>query len=363
MTNTWKIQPHTKAKHQILQAYLEQWFPIMVSNNPQPQLLIYIDGFAGPGVYENGEPGSPIVALNTILGHKSFQDYVGQMLFVFAEKDGRSFESLAIEIRRLEQSIIEFPKNVKVAPKNDEFANIVNQLQEKSQIGMPTLAFVDPFGFSGVNLEQLVALLQFPKCELILNFMVESVVRFRSHSNDRNQKAFLDLFGGDEYLTEFTSGETSDNLVNVFTGKLATLGGFKFVRTFKMVNSRGKAGNFIVFATRHPRGLEAMKAAMWKVDPQHGIRFSDIPDDPLFAGVPDFRGLKESVVEKFQGKSFTVADVEQFAVENTDFLRSHVRKGALNVLLDEGLLQVKEIKRKYTYPKDSVMTITPTSGY
>jgi hypothetical protein len=32
--------------------------------------LLYVDGFAGPGEYSDGEDGSPIIALKAALGHK-----------------------------------------------------------------------------------------------------------------------------------------------------------------------------------------------------------------------------------------------------------------------------------------------------
>jgi hypothetical protein len=34
--------------------------------------LLYVDGFAGPGVYEGGEMGSPIIALRAALLHRAF---------------------------------------------------------------------------------------------------------------------------------------------------------------------------------------------------------------------------------------------------------------------------------------------------
>ena len=56
----WPIEPHTCAKHQILRKYLDAWLPILGTYNKR---IVYIDGFAGPGEYKGGEPGSPIIAL------------------------------------------------------------------------------------------------------------------------------------------------------------------------------------------------------------------------------------------------------------------------------------------------------------
>jgi three-Cys-motif partner protein len=60
----WEMEPHTKAKHEILRRYLSAWFPILGSKIPR---IVYIDGFCGPGRYLGGEEGSPIIALKEAL--------------------------------------------------------------------------------------------------------------------------------------------------------------------------------------------------------------------------------------------------------------------------------------------------------
>ena len=52
----WKLEPHTRAKHEILKRYLQAW--IILSQGRFPEIL-YIDGFAGPGEYEGGKPDLP----------------------------------------------------------------------------------------------------------------------------------------------------------------------------------------------------------------------------------------------------------------------------------------------------------------
>jgi len=59
----WDIEPHTQKKHEILKKYIDAWTPIMSKYNRR---LVYIDAFAGPGIYKNGEPGSPIIVLESI---------------------------------------------------------------------------------------------------------------------------------------------------------------------------------------------------------------------------------------------------------------------------------------------------------
>ena len=60
------IAPHTVAKHLLLKRYLDAWFPILGRYNNR---INYIDGFAGPGEYEGGEDGSPLLAIEAARSH------------------------------------------------------------------------------------------------------------------------------------------------------------------------------------------------------------------------------------------------------------------------------------------------------
>src|SRR4051794_21996687 len=72
LPTVWSAEPHTVAKHRILQAYLSAWMPILTRQSQkvgQQGKVRYIDGFAGPGIYQKGEKGSPILALEAALEH------------------------------------------------------------------------------------------------------------------------------------------------------------------------------------------------------------------------------------------------------------------------------------------------------
>ncbi len=62
----WSKEAHTQAKHEILSRYLGAWFPILINKF---HCACIIDGFAGPGEYERGEAGSPLLMLQVLLRH------------------------------------------------------------------------------------------------------------------------------------------------------------------------------------------------------------------------------------------------------------------------------------------------------
>src|SRR5947209_4352419 len=63
----WELDDHTRAKHRVLRAYLDAWLPVMgqqalkFRDGADPPRLLLVDGFAGPGRYSRGEPGSRLI--------------------------------------------------------------------------------------------------------------------------------------------------------------------------------------------------------------------------------------------------------------------------------------------------------------
>jgi three-Cys-motif partner protein len=61
---TWKCEDHTAVKHNLLRAFFVKWVSVHSGYFTQTHggLVRIYDGFAGPGVYEDGKPGSPRIS-------------------------------------------------------------------------------------------------------------------------------------------------------------------------------------------------------------------------------------------------------------------------------------------------------------
>ena len=64
--------PFQHVKHRLINYYIDGWFPKLALGTRTGRVL-YIDTHAGRGRHSSGEIGSPLVALNTLLGH-SYRD-------------------------------------------------------------------------------------------------------------------------------------------------------------------------------------------------------------------------------------------------------------------------------------------------
>jgi three-Cys-motif partner protein len=100
----WARDPHTAAKHAIYRRYLDRWWPILIrgySGN-----ATYAEGFAGPGVYDKGESGSPLIALEALLARKELRKLVRRARLLFVDADERCTGLLT---RRLQAALGDLP--------------------------------------------------------------------------------------------------------------------------------------------------------------------------------------------------------------------------------------------------------------
>lgn len=363
---TWPIDEHTRAKHEILRRYLGAWFPILTIQGSNLR-VIFLDGFAGPGRYSGGEPGSPLIALETLVTHTAFaQMSRTEFIFLFVENDRDRFENLQNELEKYwKQKIGGQPQNIGVYTYNKEFTEMAQQILDHTQGKIaPTFAFIDPFGWSGVPMTTIRDLLSSRKCEVLFNFMYDSLNRFIADERSGIVNSFNLLFGteSNEHMSvEALSGEKrKEFLVDLYKEQLRTVGGFRFVRSFELMNpGRGRTQYCLMFGTRHHRGLQAMKEAMWALDPVTGVQFQGFAGNQLmlFEPEPNTEPLRTALLHRFGNQSASIETIERFVAEETDYLTTH-HKRVLKGLENEGLvICLSERKRGGTYPAGTVLRL------
>jgi three-Cys-motif partner protein len=353
----WEMDSHTAAKHGILQGYLYAWLPIMSKYNRR---LVYVDGFAGPGVYKGGEPGSPIVALRAFLDHKQRNLIDAELVYVFIEEVPRRVARLKEEIAKLGK----LPQNVKVSviegTFQDRFAAVLDDIDARGVALAPTFAFIDPFGYTDAPMSLSGRFLQFDRCEVLIYVPMRFVIRFVGRAGQEN--AMNTLFGSSEWKKARTMSGTERTrfLHDLFAKQLKEECGLTYVRSFEIVSSANAASGYtLFFGTKHLLGLERMKESMWSIDPVEGKRYKDTTSSgmqPLFARDVDTNPLRLAMIEKFGDRPFTIEDACEFTVAETPYIRSHVKKRTLKPLEQTDKLEVlSERKQKGTYPDGTRM--------
>ncbi len=336
-TTTWKLDPHTRAKHEILRRYLEAWTPILgLGGFPT---IAYVDGFAGPGVYSGGEDGSPIIALKAALQHHA--RIKSNVLFLFIEKGEDRAKKLDELVAALGLPANFHTRVVGGRTFEQGFRENLLDFYKNQRKGIPpTFAFIDPFGWTGVPFDLVKEILSNQSCEVLINFMFEEINRFIEHPDQAGN--FDTLFGTSEWRQMSTIVEKKarrEFLHGLYLQQLRGAAGAKYVRSFEMRNDKDVTDYFLFFATNSPKGMAKMKEAMWKVDQSGEFRFSDATNpaqELLFSPKPDFDALRRAILVRFLGKDTTVAEVEDFVLADTPYRETHYKKQVLAPLERDG---------------------------
>lgn len=315
---TWELEPHTKAKHEILRHYLGAWYPKLTAYNGR---VVYIDGFAGPGIYEGGELGSPLVALDALLNHVALPRMRAGINFVFVEQKAKRLESLKAQ---LATRIL--PPNVTVETYLGAFdAAMAEAFAALDQGGLrlaPTLALIDPFGVRGVRMEHIKRFMATRSCEVLITFMSSRIHRF---INTDEYAPHLDaLFGSEDWrAAKALRGEERLEFIRAFFRKRLEDGqtgaGARYTRYFFMRDQDNRPCYELAFATNHKDGIDAMKDAMWRIDPEGGADFSSfqaksqrqLVQGQLFQPGPDWEVLFGMLVNTFRGQAVPWPVVEE----------------------------------------------------
>lgn len=357
----WPIAAHTSVKHELLRTYLGAWFPILGRYNSR---VVFMDGFAGPGRYTDGELGSPAIALGTFLDHHHAANLSStEYVFVFNEQHPGRFESLEAVIEGERVARGDWPDNVKVVVENRNFTDIADEIL--GSLGdaslAPMFAFLDPFGYKDTPMDLIRRLMSYSKSELFIYFDINSLTRFATAGQSVDVH-FEALYGTTEFKNAPAKGpDRQQYLHDLYERQLKKICGFKHVRSFEMIGTNGKAINYLFFCTNNTTGFDRMKGAMWKAAPAGDFRFRDsLAGQPvLFQTEPDTGPLQKQLMQSFAGKTVDIGSLEKFVVESTPYISSHLKRRTLVPMQSAGLITSPNQKRSGQFPPGTQVAFPP----
>lgn len=367
--------PHTAAKHRILRRYLQAWLPIMSQQvsrgkSGEPALLL-IDGFAGPGRYEHGEQGSPLIMLDTYMEHSHRDQITRSVDFIFIEKKEEFSSHLAGEVEAKSLNDGNIFTEVRQGLFADELPRVLSDAEGRHGRAPATFAFIDPFGLKDNSLELTSGIAVQRGGEVLAYLPTGFMARFKSA--DEFAPALDHLYGGRDawaYAKAITNHEDRRVwLRDRFGEVLCEQSGGRFL-SFD-IQPQGSPNIYsLVFSSQSRRGIQRMKEAMWKVDPVSGQFFRgglrptqpdnllDLPgaqDDVLASHVgssePDYGALELQLRQRFGNEAFGVEEVSDFVLFETVFRDDkHLKRPVLGELERTRSLEVVSSPRERSTP-------------
>lgn len=360
-TTLWRLENHTKGKHAVLKSYLDAWFPILSRYNGR---ILFIDGFAGPGKYKDGEDGSPLVALRCINEHTASQSFK-EIICFFIEADKDRADHLRTIIRALEESG-QIPKKCKVIIENGKFdetlTSALSGLEDKKEGIAPAFVMIDPFGLSDTPMSVIKRLFKNEKVEVYISLMYEHLNRFKStHEFGPHLDNLFGTPGWRRALTIKDSEECRRYLFDLYEEQLKLAGATHVVRFELYSGNRLKYAIF--FGSKSILGADKMKQSIWKIVPTGDYEFHGGREEQLTLSVTsvNYKPLKEAIqrflTEKPPLEWVPVRVIEDYVITETDYHSSHYKKNVLREFEATGQIEVEPSSRKVkqTYPDGTLL--------
>ena len=291
------------------------------------------------------------------------------MVAIFNDKDRKNSNAL-------DNAITEIPgiETLKYKPEvhNQEVGEEIVKMFESTSL-VPTLFFVDPWGYKGLSLRLVNSVLKDWGCDAIFFFNYNRINM--GIDNEAVKEHMQALFGEEQVMVLRNKLRKNpcrrELLIIEELCQALKAYGSRYVLPFSFKNDKGKrTSHHLIFVSKHPYGYEVMKGIM------SGESTSDTQGVPSFEYNPaDFLpqqallfqlsrpldDLKEDLLDTFKGRRLSMQKIYEEHNVDTPYIRKNY-KDVLRELYDEGSIEAISPKgkppRKGTF-SDKIMVTFP----
>lgn len=254
-------------KARIVEKYFWVWANVIINTikkleNEGKQVdkrIAYIDLFAGPGRYKDGSKSTPIKVLETAIADLDMRNMLKTL---FNDADPEHTNSLQEAINAIPG--IETLKYKPAVINYEVGDNIVNTFWQLKLI--PTLFFVDPWGYKGLSLELINSVVKNWGCDCIFFFNYNRInMGVGNAAVEEHINALFGKIRADQLrkrLEPLNPQERELTIIEAICEALQEMGG-KYVLPFRFKHETGKrTSHHLIFVSKHIRGYEIMKGIM-----------------------------------------------------------------------------------------------------
>ena len=313
--NEQKEQSLIKAR--IVEKYFWVWAKVVIPTAKKMSIsdpkIAYIDLFAGAGRYKDGAKSTPVKVLETAISNPDMRN---MLVSIFNDADVENVNSLQEAI-----NLIPSIETLKHQPKvfNHEVGeNIVKAFKDQKLV--PTLLFVDPFGYRGLSLQLINSVVKDWGCDCIFFFNYNRINM--GLSNMAVQEHMNALFGKEradqirEQLKPLFPQERELAVVEAICDALKEMGG-KYVLPFRFRHEIGnRTSHHLIFVSKHVKGYEIMKEIMAKESSDQTQGVPSFEYNPATTAQPLLFELNRPLDElgamllnRFAGETMTMREV------------------------------------------------------
>ncbi|MCH7519717.1 MAG: three-Cys-motif partner protein TcmP [Candidatus Dadabacteria bacterium] len=304
----------------------------------------YIDFFSGPGIYEDGTKSTPILILESAINH---QEKCKMFYSVFNDEKKKYIEQLKENIEQLEgyKKLNYKPKyhNIRM----DSNLKMVQELKLEDDL-IPTLFFIDPFGFKGLYLRLIHTVLKDWGSDGIFFFNYQRINGALSNPPMRTHMEYL--FGKSrlEQLIDQIKGKTPlqrESLILQYLLDALKYIGSKFVLDFRFPKyGQDKTSHYLIFVSKNIKGYKVMKEILAKHSNYYTQGVASFEFDPSISNtetylLPGFIGpldkLESMLIDHFKGRELSRSEIyeehDQGDSSTKHYTEDNYKKALLNL--------------------------------
>ncbi|NLR58152.1 three-Cys-motif partner protein TcmP [Chitinophaga polysaccharea] len=356
----------SKIKAAIVFKYFCAWANIIGSISPEK--IGYLDFFSGPGKYQDGNDSTPILILKEAIRVPKIRQ---TLVTMFQDANDAYVKELKLNVGQIPN--IDQLKFAPYIEANKVGEGVTKKLKEISLI--PSLIFIDPFGYNGLSLELLGSAIKDWGCDCIFFFnynRINAAINNPVFTNNVNL-----IFGKEiaDKLRQDVEGKSADERQKLIMDRLAEAlnsvnGKFKVEFKFYQEDSK-KTSHYVVLVTKHQKGYEVMKETMATLsDLVDGVptyeyqpkKKPPITGDLFAKKTSKIIELAEELTVKFAGQALKVKDVYHKHNVGTPYILSNYKKALMHlesenrIVVDKPAAQRPIRKGELTLGDDRIVT-------
>ena len=250
----------SEVKTTIVTKYFWAWAKVMIPQaKRRPKKIAYIDLFAGPGRYKDGTQSTPILLLEKAIEDPDMRQMLVTMFNDANEDFSQSLEKAIYSLPGIEE--LKYPPEVHNFEVGEEIARKFDEMRL-----VPTLFFIDPWGYKGLSLNLIGSVLKNWGCDCIFFFNYNRINM--GLANNLVREHMNALFGEARAeslrvkLEVMSSCDRELAIVEELVKALQNMGG-EYVLPFRFVNDQGtRTSHHLIFVSKHTLGYSIMKDIM-----------------------------------------------------------------------------------------------------
>jgi three-Cys-motif partner protein len=194
--NAYIDREQTQAKHEILRGYLQE----LAYKVLRGWDIAYIDGFSGPWESKTADFSDTSFMIALVVLKEAQRIVHGQnrvrhrVRCFFSEKSAAAYEQMVAAVAQFHRP----DEGFEVRTFHGEFVDAVGEIRTFIGKAFP-LIFIDPKGWTEYPLAKIAPLFDFPKCEVLINYMYGHISRFLNHPDEDIIASFDHIFGGPDW--------------------------------------------------------------------------------------------------------------------------------------------------------------------